>query len=424
MERLDGGEFIPFAVWWRDLTIQEGAMASIHWVIHKLTVFLLGVVQKFLTIPTQMLFAGTGSSSQLARHMVRIGHQRILLVTDQILVDLGMAENIRQAIEAAGGELFIYSGVLPDPTTDIVNEGLAALRENRCDAVLALGGGSSIDAAKGIAASATNGKVETLVGILKIKKPLVPLYAIPTTSGTGSEATFAAVISDAETHKKGFLADMKLIPQGVALDPALQTGMPRGVTAATGADALTHAIETYIGRWADDRVREYSGTAARLIFEYLPRAYRDGGDIEAREAVALASYYAGQSINIASVGMVHAIAHQFGGYYGTPHGIANAVTLPHVLESYLPDHPSALAELAAIIGVGSPGDTEGELARAFIDALRSLLGELELAPRLEALKPADIRQIAADSLSECRQYPVPRLIPQDELEVILGKIAA
>ncbi|MBN7796979.1 iron-containing alcohol dehydrogenase [Parahaliea mediterranea] len=398
-------------------------MRLFHWLVHKLTVGLLGIVQKFLSVPTQMLFAGEGSSRQLARHMVAMGHRRILLVTDQVLIDLGMADNIRAAVEGAGGELFVYAGVLPDPTTAIVEEGLAQFRAQACDSVLALGGGSSIDAAKGIAASETNGPVESLVGILKIRKALAPLFAIPTTSGTGSEATFAAVISDAQTHRKGFLADMKLVPLGVSLDPALLTGMPRGVTAATGADALTHAIETYIGRWSDDEVRRLSGTATRLLFEHLPRAYHDGQDMEAREAVSVASYYAGQAINHASVGMVHAIAHQFGGLYGTPHGIANAIVLPNVLDCYLEHSPSALAELADIIGVGKPGQSDTERAKAFVQATRDLLSELGLATRLDAFAQADIPTVANDSMAECRQYPVPHWVSRDELESILHKIA-
>lgn len=399
-------------------------MALVHWLLHKLTVGVLGLVLKFLPFPTQMLFAGQGSSLQLVRHMVRLGHKRILLVTDQVLADLGMADPLRAAVEEAGGELVLYTGVLPDPTTEIVNQGLAVLREQGCDAILALGGGSSIDAAKGIAASATNGDVQSLAGILKVRQAPVPLYAIPTTSGTGSEATFAAVISDPATHKKGFLADTKLIPLGVALDADLQTGMPPAITAATGVDALTHAVETYIGRWTSQQVRDYSGTATRLIFQYLPRAFARGDDIEAREAMALASYYAGQSINGASVGTVHAIAHQLGGTYGTPHGLANAVALPHVLDSYLPGHPQALAELAVLIGVGQAGEDPQQLARSFIRATRELLAELAIEPQLAAVQRQDIARLAADSLAECRQYPVPRLLQRAELESILGKIAA
>ncbi|AQA17683.1 hypothetical protein BST95_04965 [Halioglobus japonicus] len=398
-------------------------MRFINWLLHKCIVGLLGVVQKFLSVPTQTLFAGAGSSGQLARHMVAMGHQRILLVTDQILVDLGMAENIRKSVEEAGGELFVYCGVLPDPTTAIVEEGLAYYRTQRCDSILALGGGSSIDAAKGIAASATNGPVQSLVGILKIRQALAPLYAIPTTSGTGSEATFAAVISDAETHRKGFLADMKLIPLGVALDPLLLTGMPQGVTAATGADALTHAIETYIGRWSNDEVRRLSGTATRLLFDHLPRVYRNGQDVQSREAVSLASYYAGQAINHASVGMVHAIAHQLGGLYGTPHGVANAIVLPHVLDCYVEHSPEALAELAAVIGVGRSSQTDHERASAFVQATRDLLAQLGLATRLESFPTSDIPAVANDSMAECRLYPVPHWVSRAELKTILDKIA-
>ncbi|MEH6587430.1 MAG: iron-containing alcohol dehydrogenase [Halioglobus sp.] len=399
-------------------------MALIHLLSHKCFLLLLGLVQKFLTIPSQVLFAGAGSSGQLAGHIGRLGYRRVLLVTDQILADLGMAQDISLKLEEAGVTVFLFSGVQPDPTSDIVEQGLAVLQANNCDAVLALGGGSSIDAAKGIAASATNGRVQDLVGLLKIKVPLLPLFAIPTTSGTGSEATFAAVISDSETHRKGFLADMKLIPQGVSLDPLLMIGMPQGVTAATGADALTHAIETYIGRWADERVKGLSGTATKLLFEYLPRAYRDGSDLEAREALALASYYAGQSINSASVGTVHAIAHQFGALYGTPHGLANAVVLPHVLDSYVASNAEPLAELARLIGLTAAGNDARSLAEQFVAEVRSLLATLSIEPTLAALQTSDIPQLAQDSFAENKQYPVPRFLRYEELETLLAKIVA
>ena len=399
-------------------------MTFIYLVLHRIAVFMLGVVQKFLSIPGQVLFAGKGSSEQLARHVVRMGHRNVLVVTDQVLADLGMAGELIDHVEQAGGQATLFSGVLPDPTTDIVEAGVAVYHANNCDGVIALGGGSSIDAAKGIAASATNGPVHGLVGILKIKQAPAPLFAIPTTAGTGSEATFAAVVSDSATHKKGFLVDMKLIPQGVSLDPALMVGMPPAVTAATGVDALTHAIETYIGRWADEQVKRLSGAATQMIFEQLPRAYRDGTDLEAREQMALASYYAGQSINIASVGTVHAIAHQFGGVYGTPHGMANAVTLPYVLDSYVGTHPQALAELGGLVGLAEPGLSDMQVAVKFVAAVRSLLAEVGLEPTLPALQRSDFSQIVDDSFRECLQYPVPRFLPKSEIETILGKIAS
>lgn len=390
--------------------------------IQKTTLFAFRLIKPFLNFTDQLTFAGQNSSLQLCQHIARMGYRRVLLVTDQMLFDLGMVEPLKNKLAEYQTELFTYSGVLPDPSTDMINQGLDVFKQHGCDAVLVLGGGSSIDTGKGIAAAATHGGIEKIVGILKLKKTTMPLFAIPTTAGTGSEVSIAAVISDPQTHEKQFMADPKLIPSAVALDPTLMLGIPKHITSATGLDALTHAVETYIASNANRQVKEYSGAAVKLIFEHLPRAYKDGSDMESREAMVLASYYAGLSINLASVGNVHAIAHQFGALYGTPHGLANAIAMPPVLDSTLDAASASMAELADLLGLTSKSDGEIDKAKLLISAIREFIQSLDIPEKLDSLKPEDIPSIAKKAVKESLQYPTPVLFSKSEMEAILKKL--
>jgi len=396
----------------------------IHSLVNRLITSTLKFVQRFLVSPSQVTFSGQGSTEQLCAHVSRLGYKKVLLITDKILVDLGLADKVKAAIESRHGELVIYDGVLPDPTITMVKEGLAIVQAQGCDAIIAMGGGSSIDTAKGVAAAATHDGIESLLGILKLKRETLPLFAIPTTSGTGSEISIAAVISDPETHQKGLMADPRLIPQAVALDANLLVGMPASVTASTGIDALSHAVETYTGRWADESIKSRSGTAVKLIFEYLPRAYADGKDIEAREALSLASYYAGLSLNTGAVGYVHALAHQIGGKYGVPHGVAIGAVMPHVLEISVNKMQQPLAELASLIGVAKAGDSSLQNAHAFIQALVKLQSQVKIPQQLDAVCETHIPQLAADGIKEALAYPVRHFFSQREAELLLRRLIA
>ncbi len=397
-------------------------MRLIHSFLNRCLTSLLSIVQRFLVYPSQMTFSGQGSAEQLCDHISRLGYKKILLITDKILVDLGLADGVRETIEKNQGELFIFDGVLPDPTVTMVNDALAIVQKHGCDAIIAMGGGSSIDTAKGVAAAATHGGLDKLVGILKLKRKTLPLFAIPTTSGTGSEVSIAAVISDPDTHQKTVMADPKIIPQAVALDAKLLVGMPPSVTASTGIDALSHAIETYIGRWADETVYSYSGAAVKLIFEHLPKAYANGSDLNARESLSLASYYAGSALNIGSVGNVHALAHQIGGKYGIPHGIAIGAVMPHVLSASLNEAQVSLAQLAEIIGVASRSDTTLQNAERFVVALVELQAEVGMPTHIEKIHATDIKGLAQDGLKEALSYPVPYFMTQAEAEALLRNI--
>jgi alcohol dehydrogenase class IV len=397
-------------------------MKLLNTIYNKSYLFALSLVSKFVSQPNQITFAGSGSLEQLCAHITRMGLTKVLLVTDKPLVDLGIAQRVVDSIEASGGGVAIYDGVLPDPTTAMVDAGVRQFNDNNCDAVLALGGGSSIDTAKGVAAAVTNGAIASLVGVMKVKNKVAPLFAIATTSGTGSEVSVAAVISDAQTHAKGLMIDVGLVPSAIALDPSVMLGMPKFVTAATGMDALTHAIETYVSTWANADVKNYSGTAVKLIYKNLPIVFEHGEDINAREAMALGSYYAGLSLNISGVGNVHAIAHQLGGKYGIAHGLANAVVLPHVLERSHAFMAKGLAELAELIGVGEDSDSDSVRSLKFIDEVKALNQLLGMPEGFEKIQNQDMAGLAKDAVNEGRTYPVPELYDDNDVIEILKKI--
>jgi alcohol dehydrogenase class IV len=348
----------------------------------------------------------------------------VLVVTDAMLVQLGMIESISKKLADCGVEVSVYDGVEPDPTFDQVYEGLAQLRRDGCDAILAVGGGSPMDASKAIAAGATSRKpIAKLEGLLKVRQTPMPLFAIPTTAGTGSEVTIVAVVSDAATHNKKFFIDPKLLPMMVALDPTLMAGLPKPVTAATGMDALTHAVESFLCSTSTDQTEGYALAAVRMIFDNLPKAYSAGGDLESRNAMALASYYAGMAFTRTGVGYVHAIAHTFGAYYRTPHGLANAIVLPHILEYSSEPSRARLARLAGAIGL--EGDDEKAKADAFVQAVRDLMSKVEIPNTLESLKRTDIPAIAAQAVGEAHMnYPVPRYMSQRDCEALLQRMAA
>jgi alcohol dehydrogenase class IV len=302
------------------------------------------------------------------------------------------------------------------------------LRREGCEAILAVGGGSPMDAAKVIAAAATNDKpMRKLAGLFKVRKTPLPLFAIPTTAGTGSEVTVAAVVSDPITHAKQFVVDPKLLPLMAALDPLLMVGLPPPVTAATGMDALTHAVESYLALTSTPQTERYATAAIKLVFANLPRACSEGSDVEARKAMAMASYYAGIAFTRTSVGYVHAIAHAFGAHYGTPHGLANAIVLPHVLEFSAVVAGKRVAQMARMLGIDATGDAAGDeaLARAFIGAVRDLMSRVGIPPTLEALKPNDIAAIAKQAVAEAyMNYPVPRYMTATECAELLGRMLA
>jgi alcohol dehydrogenase class IV len=393
---------------------------------HRLVKPLNWPVSRAVAIPRPTLFVGADSSLRLCASIGGFGYRRVMIVTDAVLVKLGLVEPLRQALIAKGIDVAVHDGITPDPTYPVLQAGYEAVRAHRSDAILAVGGGSAIDAAKVIGAMAVSGKSPAqLVGILKVGKPMLPLFAIPTTAGTGSEVTVAAVVTDPVQHSKSAVIDPKLVPLAAALDPVLMRGMPKPITAATGMDALTHAVEAYINRWPHPDTEQHCVAAVRMIFGNLQRAYDDGNDLEAREAMALAAFYAGLAFTKAYVGYVHAFSHKMGGMYGVPHGLGNAITLPYVLD-YVKDAPLArerLAKLAVVIGAGREGEPQEVLTQRFVDRVRELNRGVGIPAKVAALQPADVCVVARAAMIEAaRDYPVPKNMSLEAAERLLQQM--
>lgn len=392
-------------------------------IIHTIYLVLVKVTVKFLPSARHLAFAGSGSSRHLCDHIVMSGVKKVLVVTDKPLRELGVVEQALAGLLESDIDIAYYDGVLPDPTYDQVAAGVALANSHGSEVIVAVGGGSSIDAAKIISASATStDNPADWVGFGKVKHEVLKLYVMPTTSGTGSEATMGAVISDAVTHEKGVISGGTLLPAATALDPDLIVGLPPHITAATGMDALTHGIEAYIGIWDRDTRLEDARMGVKLVFENLAKAFRDGSDLQARSGMAMGAYYAGLAINLVNVGNVHAIAHQLGGKYGIPHGLANALVLPHVLDFCHEEAQQRLAELAIAIGVGQEGDGASQLAHKFIKAVRDLRTEVGIPDHSDRIKREDYDAIADLAIAEGSAYPVPRLLDRDSVIAILTHI--
>ncbi|EGA68730.1 putative alcohol dehydrogenase [Vibrio sinaloensis DSM 21326] len=385
----------------------------------------LKIAAKVLPISKPTLFIGKDALKQLCHSVSIMGINKVLIVSDQGIVKLGFVKKLMFEFERVGVHCHVYSDVEPDPTYDHVEQGLALFRQQHCQAVVAIGGGSPIDCAKVIAACATNNKpVQRLVGLLKVWKAPAPTFVLPTTSGTGSEVTVAAVVSDPKTHAKTPVMDPKLVPIAAALDPSLMLALPAHITAQTGMDALTHAIEAYLSGNATLETDRYAIAAIRLIDENLPKAVSFGQNATARQNMALASYYAGLAFTKASLGYVHAIAHTLGAKYGTPHGLANAVVLPHVLEFSKSATQERLAVLADLLELTNSHVSDSIKAQAFIDYIRDLQGRLDLPTHFEHILHEHISELAKQSLHEARwNYPVPRYMQQHECEQLILALA-
>lgn len=380
-----------------------------------------GLLTRFIPIPQPTLLVGPGSSARLGQAIAGFGHSKILIVTDSVISKLGLLNPLTDALTEGGAQFVVFDEITPDAPIPLIEKGIAFYKSNGCDAIVAFGGGSSMDASKAIAVCVANPKpLRQLAGYLKGLRSPIKIYAVPTTAGTGSEVTVAAVISDPETHKKLVIVDPRMVPKMAALDPSLMTGLPPHITAATGIDALTHAVEAFVGHWTTPYSDGMALSAVGLIFENLRTAYSDGKNLEAREKMALASTYAGFAFTRANVGYVHAIAHQFGGLYHTPHGLANAIMLPFVLKYSSPAITQRLAILAVRAKVGSEDESAEVLAQKFLDAVDQLNQDLGIPTSLDALQEADIPALAKAACWEAHTgYPVPRYMSQAVCEDLI-----
>lgn len=367
-------------------------------------------------------WAGPGSAAQLCRQIADSGHRDILVVTDRALRDLGVTERALAGFAGRDVHLHYYDGVLPDPTFAQVSDGAALFRQHSCTAVLAVGGGSSMDAAKVIAACGDPGcQPREWVGRNGAPETAAPIYTIPTTAGTGSEATMGAVITDETDHLKHIVASPALLPRAAAVDADLMMGLPAGITAATGLDALTHGIEAYTAIWERGTRSEAARMAVTGVFRWLPVALAEPENLEARQGMSVAAYYGGVAINQVNVGTIHAIAHQLGARYGIPHGIANAMVMPHVLRVYGAVAVPRLAELADALGI-APGTAEEARAAALIDAIEALRDDSGLPGTSADIKPEDFAGIRDAALAEADGYFSPRLLTEAEFDQVLARL--
>ena len=386
--------------------------------------YALRFMSTFFPPQKPLALSGVDAALKLVDLIIASGAKRPLLIADRFLIENEMLDAVQSRFTDSGSELTIYDGVIPNPTTSEVSAGLALSLANQCDCVLAIGGGSVLDVAKVIAAASTSKKgLDKLAGILKVKQTPLPLYAIPTTSGTGSETTNVAVVSDPNTHKKQFFVDPKYIPLAVALDPVLLKSLPAPFTAAVGMDTLTHAIEAHTSKNNFADTDRDSATAIKLLFDYLPKAYHDGADLQARELVAQASFLAGFAFTKSSLGYVHAISHQISAKYNTPHGLANAIILPRVLRFNLAACAEQFANLERLATGEHTADTTDELAQRFIRRVDRLSEQLQIPNNLAALKPEDFAEICKDALAEARaSYAVPRVMKAKHVHTILQSL--
>lgn len=372
------------------------------------------------------IIEGENCLQQLPEILKSKGHDRLLIVTDAGIRSVGLIDSLLNGLNEKGITYEIYDKTVPNPTIDNIEEALKLYYAVDAKAIIAFGGGSPMDCAKGVAARVVRPEklIPQMKGLFKVLKEMPPFYAIPTTAGTGSEATVAAVISNSETKEKYAIMDGALVPHYAVLDPMLTVKLPSHITSTTGMDALTHAVEAYIGKSNTAETREWSREAVQLIFDNLLKAYEQPDNIEARSNMQRAALLAGMAFTRAYVGYVHAIAHTLGGFYHVPHGLANAVIMPYVLEAYGEAAHKPLAELADMLGI-AVGQPENVRAEAFIEWIRELNRKMGIPTKIEGIKREDIPLMAKRAHEEANPlYPVPQIWSVKELAMMYMKIRA
>lgn len=345
----------------------------------------------------------------------------VILVTGPNIHRKGLTSTLESHLADNGISCAVYNKTQANPTNENVAEALALYYENNCRGIIAFGGGSPMDCAKALGARVARPKksLRAMRGLLKVLRRIPMLIAIPTTAGTGSEVTVASVITDAETHHKYVINDFCLIPKYAVMSPEITVGLNPHLTATTGMDALTHAIEAYIGRARTRKTRLVAERSVKLIFDNLEACYTDGTNLEARKNMLYASYLAGEAFTVSYVGYVHAVAHTIGGKYGVSHGLANAVLLPHVLRAYGKNAESRLAELARATNIADPSTPDNVAAEALISHIESMNSRMDIPSKFDCIIDSDISAMAKLAAKEANPlYPVPELWDAHELEAI------
>ncbi|HLR54097.1 MAG TPA: iron-containing alcohol dehydrogenase [Pseudogracilibacillus sp.] len=388
---------------------------------------IIKVASKFFAWREPKVLNGEGSIKQLPELIKKQNNESVLIITDKGIISAGLLDELLKGLDKAKIQYAIYDKTVPNPIIENIEEAVYMYHINYCDGIIAFGGGSAIDCAKGAGARiAKPGQpIAKMRGLLKIGKELPPMFVVPTTAGTGAEATLAAVISNNYTHEKYPLMDTSLIPDYAVLDPLLTVNLPAHITSTTGMDTLTHAVEAYIGKGNTKQTKQWSIQATKLVFENLYETYANGKNNIARKQMQKAAYLAGMAFTRAYVGYVHAIAHTLGGFYNTPHGLANAIILPHVLEYYGKSVHQPLAELADAINISRPDDTNEQKANKFIEAIKELNNRMDIPNRVDGIIDSDIPTMVQRALEEGNPlYPVPKILFEEDIAKLFQTIKA
>jgi len=388
--------------------------------------FLKGVgnmsdVLKQFVMPKTNLF-GPGAIQEVGKRLNDLEVKKTLIVTDEGLHKLGLSEQIANIITAAGIDVAIFPKAEPNPTDQNIEDGIAVYHAENCDSIVSLGGGSAHDAAKGIGLIASNGgRIHDYEGVDKSQNPLVPLIAINTTAGTASEMTRFTIITDTARKVKMAIVDKHVTPLLSINDPELMIGLPPALTAATGVDALTHAIESFVSTNATPITDACAEKVLQLVPEYLPRAYANGADLEAREQMVYAQFLAGMAFNNASLGYVHAIAHQLGGFYNLPHGVCNAILLPHVCRFNLTARTERFATISELLGENVEGLSKRDAAEKAIEAIEKLSNDLNIPGGFRELgaKDEDIETLAKNAMLDVCAATNPRKATLEDIKQII-----
>jgi alcohol dehydrogenase len=370
-------------------------------------------------IPTVSLM-GVGCSKETGAQAKALGATNLLIVTDAGLSKMGVADKIKAQLEEAGLKAVIFDGAEPNPTDKNVHDGVKVYQDSKCDGIVSLGGGSSHDCAKGVGLVIGNGgHIRDFEGVNKSTKPMPPFLAINTTAGTASEMTRFCIITNTDTHVKMAIVDWRCTPNIAINDPVLMVGKPAALTAATGMDALTHAVEAYVSTIATPITDACALQAIKLIAEYLSPAVANGQNLEARDKMAYAEYLAGMAFNNASLGYVHSMAHQLGGFYNLPHGVCNAILLPAVCEFNAIACPKRYADIAVALGEEISGLAPMDAAAKGIEAIRKLSRAIGIPAGLKELnvKEADLKVMAENAKKDACQLTNPRTAT---LEQVIG----
>lgn len=382
------------------------------------------IANYFLGYRTPETIVGQGSILTLPKIVKDKGVKKVFIATNDALVEMGLLNGLIENMKMIELDYVIFSNIQPNPTDENVEEGFKVYKDNNCDGIIAFGGGSPMDCAKAIAAKNAhpNKSVKQLQGILKVHKKICPFWAVPTTAGTGSETTVAAVITEAKTHHKAPINDPAILPKYAVLDPELTRGLPPKLTATTGLDALCHAVEAYTNHTYNTAEEDSRAkNAVKLIYHNLYKAYIDGNDMEARQNMQIAAFDAGRAFTRGCVGYVHAVGHTLGGLYGFPHGEAMSIILPYVLRQYGEAVYDSLSDLADVCDI--KGTDKKDKALKFISWIEDMKDKMNIPKGIDFIKDEDIEQIITWAEKEANPlYPVPVIWQKQDFRKLINEL--